>query len=181
MRPKIQVTWPTEGELKSGQRIDPHRYCVLPRTLTFLINKNRVLLLRLAANRGSWAGKLNGLGGHVEKAEDPHSAALREIKEESGITPNVLTLCGLVHIDVGENPGIALYIYVGETYTLDIPIQSSEGIAEWQDFSSLEKLPVVEDLPLLFPKALDAYTSKRPFSAIYHFNEAEGIKINFSE
>lgn len=171
----------TDGDLKSGQRINPNRYSVIPRTLTFLITDDQVLLLRLASDRGAWAGKFNGVGGHVEQAEDPLSAALREVKEETGITPSPLTLCGLVHIDVGENPGISLYIYVGETHTPEIPTQTSEGIAEWQDISSLENLPVVEDLLLLFPKALEAYAAKKPFSASYKLNNDGKINIHFSE
>lgn len=170
-----------EGDLQSGQRIDPDRYSVIPRTLTFLIFKNQVLLLRLASDRGAWAGKLNGLGGHVEKGEDPLSAALREVKEETGITPSTLMLCGLVHIDVGENPGISLYIYLGATDSLEIPAQTSEGKAEWQAISSLENLPVVEDLLFLFPNAQKAYAMKKPFSASYHINDEEKFSISLSE
>ena len=166
---------------KSGHRIDSDRYSVIPRTLTFLINRDQVLLLRLGSDRGAWAGKFNGVGGHVEQAEDPLSAALREVQEETGIAPSTLTLCGLVHIDVGDIPGISLYIYVGETHTPEVLTQTSEGTADWQDISTLENLPLVEDLLLLLPKALESYGTKKPFSASYNFDDDGKINIHFSE
>lgn len=42
-----------------------------------------VLLIR--KNRPDWqAGKLNGIGGHIEPGESPHDAMVREFREEAG-------------------------------------------------------------------------------------------------
>ncbi|HHH82541.1 MAG TPA: NUDIX domain-containing protein, partial [Chloroflexi bacterium] len=65
----------------SGQRIQPERFTLIPRTLVFLLRGDRVLLMRLHENRGAWAGKYNGVGGHVEAGEDPLTAAMRETAE----------------------------------------------------------------------------------------------------
>ena len=44
-----------------------------------------VLLIR--KNRPAWqAGKLNGVGGHIEPGEEPIQAMVREFKEETGLT-----------------------------------------------------------------------------------------------
>ncbi len=43
----------------------------------------RVALIR--KNRPAWqAGKLNGIGGHIEKGEDAYDAMVREFEEETG-------------------------------------------------------------------------------------------------
>jgi len=44
--------------------------------------------------RPPWqAGKLNGVGGHIEKDESPHDAMSREFREEAGIDVLAWTWC----------------------------------------------------------------------------------------
>lgn len=54
-------------------------------TVGFLHNDHRVVLIR--KNRPDWqAGKLNGVGGHVEEYDDsPHACQVREFQEETGV------------------------------------------------------------------------------------------------
>lgn len=49
-----------------------------------IINDQRVLLSKL--NHGPAEGKWNLVGGGIQHGEDPLSAVVREIKEESGLT-----------------------------------------------------------------------------------------------
>lgn len=59
--------------------------------LGFLFSESmhRVLLVQKA--RPSWqAGKLNGIGGHIEPRESAYAAMEREADEEAGITPGSL-------------------------------------------------------------------------------------------
>ena len=49
-----------------GQRLDQGRYAVIPRTLSFIVRQNEILLIKLASNRAGWSGRYNGIGGHVE-------------------------------------------------------------------------------------------------------------------
>jgi 8-oxo-dGTP diphosphatase len=47
--------------------------------------------------RGFGAGKWNGVGGKVEPGETPEEAAIRECREEIGVTPEGLNLMGNLH------------------------------------------------------------------------------------
>ena len=52
--------------------------------LGFLHDDKRVVMIR--KNRPDWqAGKLNGVGGHVEPGENAYQAMVREFKEETGV------------------------------------------------------------------------------------------------
>jgi 8-oxo-dGTP diphosphatase len=164
----------------AGQRVQPDRYSLIPRTLSFLLRDQDVLLLRLPEDRGAWGGLYNGIGGHIEQGEDPLTAARREILEETGIIPNRLRLCGVVTIDTGEQCGIGLYIYVGEVTSVAIR-SSLEGEPSWIPLEKIDQTPVVEDIPLLLPKAIDAYTSMIPFSAFYSYCAEGKLLIKFAE
>ena len=160
----------------AGQRLQPDRYSLIPRTLIFLLRERDVLLLRLPDNRGAWGGLYNGIGGHIEQGEDPLSAARREILEETGLTPEGLRLCGVVNVDSGEQLGIGLYVFVGEVRSGDFR-NSPEGEPIWISLEQIDQAPVVEDIPLLLPKALEAYMSMIPFSAVYSYDAEDRLSL----
>ncbi len=164
-----------------GQQIQAGRYSVLPRCLSFLLHQEKVLLIRIAEDRGPWSGLLNGVGGHIERGEDPRSAALREIKEETGLilSPSSLYLSGVVAVDVGTSPGVGLYIFVGETETSETH-NSCEGTPEWIDLDHFEKQTFVKDLPALLPRAIKSYRHKQPFCAVTTFDGGGSPSIHFN-
>jgi 8-oxo-dGTP diphosphatase len=162
-----------------GQRIQPARYKIIPRTLTFLLSGDRILLIRVAPGRGGWSGMLNGLGGHVEQGESPHGSALREIKEEAGLKPEALRLCGVVIVDPGSEPGIGLYVFVGEA-PAGVPAVSAEGKPVWEAIDRLADLELVEDLPTLIPRAIAAYRGGPPFSAVYTYGSSGALSMRFT-
>lgn len=62
--------------------LDPNRRYVVG--FIFSLDRQSVLLIR--KNRPQWQlGKLNGIGGEIEKGETPHAAMTRECAEECGI------------------------------------------------------------------------------------------------
>jgi len=164
-----------------GQRLQTDRYQVVPRTLCFLLRGDEILLLQLALDRGPWGGKWNGVGGHIERGEDPKRAAKREIFEETGYSPDTLRLAGIAMIDTRTDPGIALYIFVGEIHEDTPPQHNEEGTLHWIQLSDLHDLELVEDLPQLIPKSTEAQRTKYPFSAFYEYDSEGNLTITFEE
>ncbi len=154
------------------------RYQLVPRTLIFLTRGQQVLLIKGAPHKRLWANRYNGIGGHVERGEDVLSSARRELQEESGLNVSDLRLCGVVTIDVGPSAGIGLYVLRGEDPQGDL-FPSEEGALEWVDRQDLERLPLVEDLPVLLPRVLEQMADAAPFSAYYSYDETGKLTISF--
>lgn len=158
----------------SDQGINLDRYMLIPRTAIFVRRGDSYLLLKGAPTKRLWAGKYNGLGGHVEQGEDTLSAARRELLEETGLEVD-LWLCGTVVVDTDQNPGICLFVFSGECAEGE-PKPSIEGAAEWVRFEALRELPVVEDLPVLLGRIQTMKQGDVPFSACSYYAE-DGILI----
>lgn len=57
----------------------------------FLISSDRTKVALIKKNRPDWqAGKLNGIGGHIEGVEMPESAMTREFEEETGVERHLI-------------------------------------------------------------------------------------------
>jgi 8-oxo-dGTP diphosphatase len=155
------------------------RYTVIPRTLVFIIRADRVLLLRGAPTKRIWANKYNGIGGHIERDEDIYSAALREVREETGLEVEDLRLVGLINIDGDQPTGILLFVFTATSQSGE-PIPSEEGTLEWIARDHITPIDLVEDLPTILPRALDVPLNAAPFFAHYHYDEQEQLIIRFT-
>lgn len=122
------------------------------RTLCFLVRDRQVLLLhrRHAPNAGMW----NGIGGKLEPGEDPFTACIREVKEETGLTIAAPRLCGFLVITV-QATGEVLIIYVFTAPASEgVPVSSPEGDLEWVEADQIRSLPTPADLPVILPRIL---------------------------
>ncbi|MFP4394108.1 MAG: NUDIX hydrolase [Anaerolineales bacterium] len=130
------------------------RYQIIPRALIFLTRPDEVLLLRGAEDKRLWAGKYNGLGGHIEPGETPRQAAARELQEEAGLLAPDLNLRAIIHVTMPEPPGVMLFVFVAPAPANAILAPSEEGTPIWVRRDALATLPLVDDLPELLPRVL---------------------------
>lgn len=162
-----------------GQNLDRSRYALIPRTLCFLVNNGKVLLIRLGSSKGDWAGLYNGVGGHVERGESPLQCCRREVIEETELEPHDLRLCGVVTVDSAADLGVGLYIFVGRAQ--GEPAATDEGQPAWIPIDEVAALPTMEDLPWLLPRALTVYRDQAaPFVAQVRQPAGEPLRIEFS-
>jgi 8-oxo-dGTP diphosphatase len=169
-----------QGTREPGRR----RYQAIPRTLVFLTSTHpqtgaqEVLLLKGAPTKRLWANRYNGLGGHVEVDEDIYAAALREVVEETGLTPSHLTLRGVVNIDTGHDdqgprPGVLMFVFHGESPSRTVQ-STAEGTPEWLPVADLANYPLLDDLFELIPRTL------RPGPLFFgHYSPAPDGTMNY--
>ena len=157
-----------------------HRWQTIPRVLCFVTHGRgdaaSVLLLRGAPTKRVWPNRLNGVGGHVERDEDIHAAARREIAEETGLQVRDLRLCGVVHIDSGAAVGIVMFVWLAVADIREVQ-PSVEGALEWHSVRALPTTDVVDDLAILLPRVLTMQPGDAPFFAHYSYDAHNQLVI----
>ncbi len=122
-------------------------------TLCYILHDGQLLLIR--KKRGIGAGKINGPGGKVEPDETPLAAAIREVREEIGVTPLDPVLHGEVRFRFADGPVLHCMIYLAHRYEGQ-PCETDEAVPLWFPVDALPYDEMWEDdrhwLPLLLTK-----------------------------
>ena len=101
-------------------------------------------------NEGKWLG----VGGHLEFGETPHEAALREIKEETGISLDKIIFQGIVTFVYPNQETDYIFVYRADSETTETII-TPEGVLEWIPVDKIMELNLWEGDLLFLPYVLD--------------------------
>lgn len=124
-------------------------------TLCYVLKGDEVLMIhRVKKVQDMHQGKWNGLGGKLEPGETPEECARREIREESGIEVDELTLKGILTFPAFANEeDWYAFVFVARS-TSEKLIDSPEGNLSWVKRDRLNDLNLWEGdrifLPWLF-------------------------------
>lgn len=91
-------------------------------TICFVKKDDHILLLN--RDKPQWMGAWNGVGGKIEQNETPLACAIREIKEETGITVEDITYKGKITWTDGDINYGCMYAFIAElpeTFTYVTP------------------------------------------------------------
>jgi 8-oxo-dGTP diphosphatase len=167
------------GAEQQGATAIQGRWLTIPRTLCFVVNGDEVLLLKRAPTKRVFPNQYNGLGGHIEKNEDPFTSAKREIQEECGLEIDDLRLVAIHHINTQQQTGIMLFVFVGQTTQREVMDDEKEGTLEWVKISKVKEYDLVEDLPLILPKYLNHRGS--PLFVYVTYDENDHIQLAYAQ
>jgi 8-oxo-dGTP diphosphatase len=168
------------GAVQQGAGEIHNRWLTIPRTLCFVRHKNELLLMKRAAHKRVFPNQYNGLGGHIERNEDPYTSAKREILEESGLQVHSVRLRAVYHIDTRQNNGIILFVFTAISHQQECNADMSEGTLHWIPIDQLYQYDLVEDLPLILPRILSMPDTDPPFFVHVSYDEQDQIQMRFA-
>lgn len=141
-------------------------------TLCYVRNNGKTLMLYRNKKENDYhEGKWNGLGGKFEQGETPEECAIREVKEECGLTIKNPTLKGIITFpmfDTVEDWYVFLFVineFEGEL------IDSPEGKLEWIDDDKLNALNLWDGDKIFIPWL----SGDKFFSAKFNYEDGKYI------
>lgn len=163
--------------MKYNPNIIKSRYKLVPRTLVFVEKDQQILLIKKKKESSFGFEKFNGIGGHIEKGEEPFESAKREILEETGLILDHLELVAIIFIEIGIDPGILLFVFKGK-YPGGKLFESNEGKLIWLEKESVKVTDnIVKDLPFLLDISNYHKPGTRPVIAKYLYEEKQELRI----
>jgi mutator protein MutT len=96
--------------------------------LCFIIKDGKVLLIR--KKRGLGAGKINAPGGKLEPGETARDAAIRETREEVGVTPLHLEERGFLRFQFTDGYSLSCAVFVARDFEGEL-IETDEATPQW--------------------------------------------------
>jgi len=133
-------------------QIDDAWRAVDPATLLFILDGQRVLLIRKKTGLG--AGKINGPGGKLEKNETYEECAIREIYEELKITAFDPIDHGRLRFQFCDGYSIDVRVFVTSRYE-GTPCETTEAAPLWFNLDALPYDEMWEDDRVWLPRVLN--------------------------
>lgn len=122
--------------------------------LCYIRDRGRVLL-QLKAEGRFGAGMWNGPGGKIMDAESPEAAAVRELREETGLTVSNLFDHGMLMFYFGDaiEPSYTVHVFSTSRFAGEMR-PSEEGSLQWHSEDALPYDHMWPDDPLWVPLLL---------------------------
>lgn len=148
-------------------------------TLCYVQDKlsNRTLMIYRNKKENDYhEGKWNGLGGKFEPGESPEECAIREIKEESGLTVKSVKMKGFLTFPLFDGKDDwYVFLFTADDFEGDL-IESPEGHLEWIPNENLFDINLWDGdknfIPWLFEENF--------FSAKFNYKDGEFIDYEVS-
>ncbi len=150
-----------------------------PSVTIFLHHQDKYLFIKKNENRWVDSGRLNGIGGKVNRDESFLTAAIRETEEEVGLRfkPDKVKFCGFLSTFEGypQDWLVGFYLIEVDSFKLPVGDKCAEGVFLWLTAKELfeQEAVLVDDLHYLFP---DYLHQKSPFFAYARLNDQEKVE-----
>jgi 8-oxo-dGTP diphosphatase len=168
------------GAKEQGANATKGRWLTIPRTLCFVLNGDDVLLMKRGPHKQVFPNRYNGVGGHIERDEDPLTSARREIREETGLVVEDVRLRAVYNIDTGAATGILLFVFTAVSRHRRA-IANNEGTLHWIPRSEVLNLDLIEDIPHILPRILAMRRNDAPLFVHVTYDEQDAIQMRFAE
>lgn len=113
----------------------------------------------------NWQG-ITFPGGHVEKGESFVESAIREVKEETGLTISNLELCGIKQFQTLDDARYIVLFYKTNCFKGELK-SSDEGKVFWIKANELNNYQLAND----FEKMYEVFTNNNLSEFYYYKNE----------
>ena len=141
---------------------EPSERCVL----TYVMDGDNVLLI--LKKRGLGDGYYNAPGGHIELEETSTEAAIRETKEETGLTVSDLKERGTLRFQFKDGMRMVCYVFTTSVWEGDLK-ECDEAKPFWTDKNNLDYDMMWKDDKLWLPLLLDG----KEFEGWFVFDDRE--------
>jgi 8-oxo-dGTP diphosphatase len=119
--------------------------------LCFIQKDGRVLLIE--KKRGLGAGKVNGPGGKLEPGETAMEAAIRETREEVGVTPLHLEERGTLRFQFADGYSLHCVVFIARDFEGEL-IETPEAVPFWVSDDAVPYARMWEDDQYWLPQVL---------------------------
>lgn len=120
-------------------------------TLLFVVRDDRILLIH--KKRGLGAGKVNGPGGRLAAGEDPLAGALREVREEVGVTVENVEQMGELSFQFTDGHSIHCHVFRAHNL-VGLPQVTDEATPFWVPLDEIPYEDMWDDDRLWLPLML---------------------------
>ncbi len=148
-------------------------------TLCYVMKDGHTLMLYRNKKENDYhEGKWNGLGGKFEPGETPEECAIREIKEEAGLTVKSLVMKGFITFPLFDGKDDwYVFVFIIDSFEGDL-IDSPEGKLEWIPNEKLPDLNLWEGDTIF----INWLFQEKFFSAKFNYENGKFIdySVNFN-